>query len=269
MNLFKEPAKKLLSLGLMTGPRTRVIFMHHDISEPDAPQHSELYSTTPARYREQMEYIGENFELVPLEQLFGERFGGPGKPLAAVTFDDGFRSVRETAMPYLVSRGIPFAVFVNGGAVLENKLHYTEEYTDLNRRYDKRVYCGEEDVLALDRAGALIGNHCLSHRPLSGCDPQTLQREIVDNRKFLEKLLGKPVYHLALPYGKRSHYDEAALKVCRDSGHRFVYSNNPTTFKSGQIHPLHDLIPRIGLTSQDDAFLRFIINRATFKKIDL
>jgi peptidoglycan/xylan/chitin deacetylase (PgdA/CDA1 family) len=269
MNLFKEPAKRLLSIGLMASARTRVIFMHHDISEPSAPQHSELYSTTPERFRAQIDFIREHFELVKLEDMFGERFGGSGLPLASITFDDGFRSVSEAAMPYLVQHGIPFTVFVNGNAILENKLQYTEEYTNLNRDYSDRVYCDRHDILELDRAGALIGNHCLSHRPLSGLDPQTLEREIVSNQRILQDLLGKPVRHLALPYGKRAHYDDAAIQTCRDSGHRFIYSNNPTPFKSCEIHPLHDLIPRVGLTSQDDAVLRFIINRANFKKIDL
>jgi peptidoglycan/xylan/chitin deacetylase (PgdA/CDA1 family) len=109
----------------------------------------------------------------------------------------------------------------------------------------------------------------LSHRPLAGCDAQALEREIVENQAFLQNLLGTPVHHFALPFGKRAHYDELTIRICRASGHRFIYSNNPAPFKAGAIHPLHDLIPRIGLTAQSEAELRFIINRASFKKIDL
>ena len=62
----------------------------------------------------QLDWIGRRYELCPLEELHA-RFAaraGKGKLPAAVTFDDGYADVYHNAMPILVRKGIPFAVFV-------------------------------------------------------------------------------------------------------------------------------------------------------------
>ena len=53
-------------------------------------------------------------EFVSLDEL-GQRLSEgrrDDRPLAAVTFDDGYRDVYENAFPMLVRKGIPAAVFV-------------------------------------------------------------------------------------------------------------------------------------------------------------
>lgn len=61
-----------------------------------------------------LEWIGRRFRFVSLEEL-GERLERGGEfdePVAAVTFDDGYRDVYENAFPLLQRKGIPAAVFV-------------------------------------------------------------------------------------------------------------------------------------------------------------
>lgn len=61
-----------------------------------------------------LEWIGRRFRFVSLDEL-GERLergGEVGGPVAAVTFDDGYRDVYENAFPLLKRKGIPAAVFV-------------------------------------------------------------------------------------------------------------------------------------------------------------
>src|SRR5881296_482577 len=66
-----------------------------------------------------LEWIGRRFDFVSLDDIGsrlerGERFL---KPVAAVTFDDGYRDAYEHAFPLLKTRGIPAAVFVPTGLV--------------------------------------------------------------------------------------------------------------------------------------------------------
>lgn len=65
----------------------------------------------------QLDWIGRRFRFVSLDEL-GSRLesGDPfAAPVAAVTFDDGYRDVYDHALPLLVRKGIPAAVFVVTG----------------------------------------------------------------------------------------------------------------------------------------------------------
>jgi peptidoglycan/xylan/chitin deacetylase (PgdA/CDA1 family) len=61
-----------------------------------------------------LDCIGRHHEFVSLDEL-GTRLTERrrnGRPLAAVTFDDGYRDVYDNALPMLTRKGIPAAVFV-------------------------------------------------------------------------------------------------------------------------------------------------------------
>jgi peptidoglycan/xylan/chitin deacetylase (PgdA/CDA1 family) len=62
----------------------------------------------------QLDWVGRHFQFVSLDELGRQRESGepPARPLAAVTFDDGYRDVYEHAFPLLRRKGIPAAVFV-------------------------------------------------------------------------------------------------------------------------------------------------------------
>lgn len=67
-----------------------------------------------ATLERQLRWIGRRFRLVSLDEVGARVEGGGvgGKPLAAVTFDDGYRDVYHHAYPLLRRMGIPAAVFV-------------------------------------------------------------------------------------------------------------------------------------------------------------
>jgi peptidoglycan/xylan/chitin deacetylase (PgdA/CDA1 family) len=61
------------------------------------------------RFSRQMDILGQLALACRLEELFDVR---SGERRVLVTFDDGFRSVRENAVPETIYRGIPLLVFV-------------------------------------------------------------------------------------------------------------------------------------------------------------
>jgi len=61
----------------------------------------------------QLDWIGQRFRFVSLDELgSGLEGGGFDTPVAAITFDDGYKDVYENAFPILKKKGIPAAVFV-------------------------------------------------------------------------------------------------------------------------------------------------------------
>ncbi len=64
-------------------------------------------------FERQMRYLAAHYRVVTLDQLLGGTLdAGERKPLAAITFDDGYRNLYRHAYPVLRRLGLPAAVFV-------------------------------------------------------------------------------------------------------------------------------------------------------------
>jgi hypothetical protein len=70
--------------------------------------------TSTAMLEKHLDWIGQRYKIVSLDELGSQLRSGdnPAKPIAAITFDDGYRDVYLNAFPLLVRKGIPAAIFV-------------------------------------------------------------------------------------------------------------------------------------------------------------
>jgi peptidoglycan/xylan/chitin deacetylase (PgdA/CDA1 family) len=64
------------------------------------------------RFEQQMEYLVRHFDVVHLEDAFASDYPRSGRPLACITFDDGFANVFELAFPILERLRIPATVYL-------------------------------------------------------------------------------------------------------------------------------------------------------------
>ena len=85
-----------------------------------------------------LDWIGRRFRFISLDEL-GERLelkDGKTDPVAAITFDDGYRDFYDHALPVLTRKGIPAAVFVVTGLVGTTRLQLHDRlYLLLTRRF--------------------------------------------------------------------------------------------------------------------------------------
>lgn len=262
MYLLKTAVQKSLPRRVLGGRHRRFVFLYHDISDPGSPQYSSLYSTTVQNFQSQIDLIAKHFNLVSLEEVFAADTPGQQR-LASITFDDGFLSVKNDALPYLRGKGIPFSVFVNSTAIKHNRL---SNGVETSRTADRKVFLDESDIKELVRQGILIGNHSSTHRVLASCDERGLQQEVLENKLYLEDLTATEIKHLALPFGKREHYNAKVLDYCYSAGHQYVYTTNPTSFDPRR---KERLIPRLPILNESPQELFFLINRPLLKKIDI
>ena len=86
-----------------------LILMYHRFRET-----ADGISTSAHGFAEQLDYLSEHYQIVPLSTLAGYlTSGGPIPPgLAVITIDDGYRDCYDVAFPILRERKIPATAFV-------------------------------------------------------------------------------------------------------------------------------------------------------------
>jgi peptidoglycan/xylan/chitin deacetylase (PgdA/CDA1 family) len=85
-----------------------------------------------------LDWIGRRFRFVSLDELGArlEATDGRRDPVAAITFDDGYRDFYDHALPLLKRKGVPAAVFVVTGMVGKNRAQIHDRlYLLLARRF--------------------------------------------------------------------------------------------------------------------------------------
>lgn len=122
--------------------------------------------------------------------------GGTHEPLVALTFDDGFASVVEAAVPVLLDRGLTATVYCVGG-----HLGGMSDWHSLRPGAFVSRLAGAADLADVASHGIEIGSHGVRHTPLTGADDATLSDEVVGSRVLLEDTVGTAIHTFAYPYG--------------------------------------------------------------------
>lgn len=105
-------------IGGLTGARSMpLVLAYHRVVEniaKSAERSIPAMLITPRMLEHHLNWVGRRFEFVSLDEIGAqaERGRAPAKPLAAVTFDDGYADVYLHAFPILKRKGIPAAFFV-------------------------------------------------------------------------------------------------------------------------------------------------------------
>ena len=123
------------------------------------------------RFERQMRYVAAHYHVVPLDQLLDPSVSSrDGKPLAAITFDDGYKNVYRVAYPVLRQLGLPATVFVIPDFSLHGRMPWWERLRALvagtrrpvaivpiqgMRRYVPLITVGDREELLVQLAAEL------------------------------------------------------------------------------------------------------------------
>ena len=124
------------------------------------------------------------------------RSGDLEEDVVAVTFDDGFASVAETAAPLLLDRGLTATVFCVAG-----HLGRLNDWQSAQAGGYRSRLADAETLARLAGAGFEIGSHGIEHSPLANASQGVPRREVVDSRAALEQAIATAVTSFAYPYG--------------------------------------------------------------------
>jgi peptidoglycan/xylan/chitin deacetylase (PgdA/CDA1 family) len=185
-----------------------VVLMYHSVKDAERE-----------RFARQMDLLARLACPVPADfvDTGGMRHG---RAYVAVTFDDGYRSVLDNAVPVLLRKGIPAALFVPTGYLGRTPAWIT----DAKSRDRNEALLSTDEVKLLRKNGLLIGAHGATHRPLAELSRADALAELTGPREVLEDLLGKEIRLFALPYGSSS---PDVLGLTKEAGYERVFLGDP------------------------------------------
>ena len=144
-----------------------------------------------------------------------------GGPYSAVTFDDGYESVIENALPELRERRIPCTIFVITEALGRWPTWLTGP--DSDRELHGRVLSADQ-LRRLSSDMVTIASHSMTHPKLTSLSQQEASKELVGSRLKLEEMLHKQVRLFSFPYGA---FNKELVRWCREAGYERVFTILP------------------------------------------
>lgn len=188
------------------------ILMYHEVTPRPHPAFRR-YTVTPREFARQMRWLAaEGFRAVDIETLARARRGSsvlPARPVV-ITFDDGLQGCADHAVPVLRSHGFTAVFYLVTGLVGRTSRWMASEIgieLPLMSWDTARVLAAE---------GFQLGAHTVSHPRLAGLERARCRAELAEARHTLEAELGRPVRHLAYPFGS---YDAAVQAVAAEVGY--------------------------------------------------
>lgn len=230
----------------------------------------------------QMETLANCFNVLSLSDAIEAIKKNRIPPRAVcISFDDGYRSCHDLALPILTRLGLPATVFVTSGyldkgqmwndRIIEAVRHLPEGIIDLRdvgigvltllNQEDRKIisrqindYCkyltGEnrikvieklekitdknyllnlmltpEMVFNLSKNGIEIGGHTITHPILMKVSDEDAQFEIVENKRILEEIIGKPLCLFAYPNGKINvDFDQRHVQMVKAAGYKAAFT---------------------------------------------
>lgn len=219
-----------------------VLLYHHvDATTPA------ITSIAPDQFARHLEILDEeNFQVVPLATLVEQSLNAaPNSPeelerLVAITFDDAYISIYETAFPMLKARKWPFTIFVATDYVESNPL-----------------YLNWSQLREMTKNGATIANHTQSHTHLvrshKGESQAQWRSSVLEEITGAQNILSSSGFvsdYFAYPYGE---YNLSLFDLVNSLG--FIAFGQQSGAIGPHSNPL--LLPRFplaGIYVGEDAF---------------
>jgi peptidoglycan/xylan/chitin deacetylase (PgdA/CDA1 family) len=189
------------------------ILMYHAVSQ--SSKNPNKIFTPPERFEAHMSYLKlRNLRGVSVRELHRAERMGDTERLVGLTFDDGYEDFLQNAVPVLERFGFSATVFVVAGML--------GGQNDWKFRHDPRPrlrILDVEGVREVAARGMEVGSHSMSHRKLSGLEPETLEKEVSRSHQVLSEALGEAVDGFSYPYGS---IDGASAQAVRRA--RYAYA---------------------------------------------
>ena len=223
-----------------------MILMYHGVAE--VTEDPNLLCVSPRRFAEQMDWLERRgLRGVGISALVAAMRAGRQRGLVGITFDDGYLSVLEAALPQLKRHGFGATAYI-----ISSRLGRTNEWDE----GPSWPLMTASQVRELAAAGIEIGSHAATHVRLAGASPEQLKAEVSGSRASLAAVLGTEIRGFAYPHGSM---DAASRRAVRNAGYEYACAVEASTADIGLM-----ALPRMYIGQQDDA-VRMTAKRLLYK----
>jgi peptidoglycan/xylan/chitin deacetylase (PgdA/CDA1 family) len=193
-----------------------MILMYHDISEGRSP------GAVPVNeFRKQMEYLKNcgKYDILSLDQYVDNLTNAVHENPIAITFDDGYVSLKTLVLPVIKEYRIPIAIFI---PVKHVGLFNAWDIENGHPRIDILDW---ELLAELSREELVtIGSHGLNHVSHGDLDEEADFHEISKSKEMLEDQLGIEATYYAFPYGQIINIGKYSIDHIKKAGYKAALS---------------------------------------------
>jgi len=183
------------------------IFTYHKITDRGEVG---INTVHPQKFEAQMRYLkNAGYKTITFHDLINNNI--PSKPVI-VTFDDGYASVYENALPILHSLKFKAVVFIISGYIGK------ENTWDANLAGIRFSHLHSSQIQELFQEGLEIGSHGVTHRALTYLPLDQIILELRKSREGLSNLIQDSVSTIAYPFGIQN---KTIQDFAKDAGYDF------------------------------------------------
>ena len=210
------------------------ILTYHSIDNKIEPDET----VTPEEFERQLQYIEENYKVIPLEEAIEylqtdfEKVSGS----IVITFDDGYSDNYYNAYPLLKKHNFPATIFLISDFVENNEGKYLSPF----------------QIHEMKSNNISFGSHTVSHQILTNLTKEKIVREIRGSKDMLESRLDQKINSFAYPVGTRADFNDEIMGIVKACKYSCACSNMyGMNGKNADIFTLK----RIGIETTDNFFI--------------
>lgn len=234
---WKRRIGRLYALLRARDEQRKLVFLYHSVG-------GGAEAITTDAFRGHLRLVASTARLVSLGDMLGGRIG-PDLAVA-ITFDDGYATLRDHAAPLLADFGVAATAFLNVGEIAADERRRSSVEAGY---YPDEQFLSWRDIDVLRAAWWQFGSHGVHHVNLVHADAATVDREVAASKSLLERRLGTVCNMFAFPWGRSN----ASLRGrARAAGYRYAFAGGHRALTPEQ-DPF--ALPRINIAkeySRDD-----------------
>lgn len=182
----------------------KLILLYHSVGQQG-------WAMSPQQFSEQMSWLADHCRILPLTQLIQ---AAPDRDMqVALTFDDGYQSLYEQALPILAAKKLTATVYLNTGWIGQDAHERQLSRADLGH-YPDEAFLLWPEVQELYRAGWEMGSHGVNHYNFAETNATLTQQELAASKQEIEQRLQTSCLHFSYPWGRYSKNLQALVKNC-------------------------------------------------------
>jgi peptidoglycan/xylan/chitin deacetylase (PgdA/CDA1 family) len=182
----------------------KLILLYHSVGHQG-------WAMSAQQFSEQMNWLADHCSVLSLTNLIQAE---PGRDIqVALTFDDGYQSLYEQALPILIEKKLTATVYLNTGWMGQKEDERQVSRANLGH-YPDETFLLWSEVEALYQAGWEIGSHGVNHYNFAEVQASVARQELAASKQAIEQRLKTSCVHFSYPWGRYSPNLQGIVKSC-------------------------------------------------------